>query len=74
MMPDVSGFDVVAMLHERPDTARIPTLVVTSRHVTREDRERLNGFVTAIIKKGDFGPDQLTGEIRRAMRGRKLVA
>jgi PAS domain S-box-containing protein len=74
MMPDVSGFDVVALLHEMPETAHIPTLIVTARHVNAEDRARLNGFVTAIMEKGDFRPGQLTGEIRRAMRGRKLVA
>jgi PAS domain S-box-containing protein len=74
MMPDVSGFDVVALLHDMPETAHIPTLVVTARHVNAEDRARLNGFVTAIMEKGDFRPGQLTGEIRRAMRGRKLVA
>ena len=74
MMPDVSGFDVVAQLHEQPDTARIPTLIVTARQVSRDDRARLNGYVTAILEKADFGPRQLTDEIRRAMRGRKLVA
>jgi PAS domain S-box-containing protein len=74
MMPDVSGFDVVALLHEQPDTARIPTLVVTSRNVTADDRARLNSYVSAIVQKADFGPEQLTDEIRRAMRGRKLVA
>jgi PAS domain S-box-containing protein len=74
MMPDVSGFDVVAMLRELPETARIPTLVVTSRQVSAADRARLNGFVTAIMEKGDFRPGQLSDEIRRAMRGRKLVA
>jgi CheY-like chemotaxis protein len=74
MMPDVSGFDVVALLHDQPDTARIPTLIMTARHVSAEDRARLNGFVAAIIEKADFRPTQLTDEIRRAMRGRKLVA
>jgi PAS domain S-box-containing protein len=74
MMPDVSGFDVVALLHDMPETAHIPTLIVTARHVNAEDRARLNGFVTAIMEKGDFRPGQLTDEIRRAMRGRKLVA
>ncbi|HUF51813.1 MAG TPA: response regulator, partial [Longimicrobiales bacterium] len=74
MMPDVSGFDVVALLHAQPDTARIPIIVVTSGNVTMDDRARLNGFVTAIMEKGDFRPGQLTNEIRRAMRGRKQVA
>jgi PAS domain S-box-containing protein len=74
MMPDMSGFDVVALLCGQPETARIPTLVVTSRQVNAEERSRLNGYVTAIMAKGAFSPGQLTNEIRRAMRGQKRVA
>jgi PAS domain S-box-containing protein len=73
MMPDVSGFDVVAALQEQPDTARIPVLIVTARHLDAADRSRLNGYVSAIMEKGDFGPGQLRDEVRRAMSGRKLV-
>jgi PAS domain S-box-containing protein len=73
MMPDVSGFDVVAALQEQPDTARIPVLIVTARQVDAADRSRLNGYVAAIMEKGDFGPGQLRDEVRRAMSGRKLV-
>jgi CheY-like chemotaxis protein len=40
MMPDVSGFDVVAALQEQPETARIPILVVTARQVSAADRTR----------------------------------
>jgi CheY-like chemotaxis protein len=70
MMPEVSGFDVVAALHERPDTASIPILVVTAKHVTADDRERLNGYVMTIMEKSDFDRDRFIGEVRRAMAGR----
>jgi CheY-like chemotaxis protein len=73
MMPGVSGFDVVAALHEGPETAHIPILVVTAMQITPENRARLNGYVTAIVEKGNFAPGQLTNEVRRAMAGRKLV-
>jgi hypothetical protein len=42
--------------------------------VNDKDRERLNGYVTAIMEKGDVGPGQLTDEVRRAMAGRMQVA
>ncbi|MEX2584607.1 MAG: PAS domain S-box protein [Gemmatimonadota bacterium] len=74
MMPQVSGFDVVAALHEQPDTATIPIVVVTSGDVTAADRDRLNGHVKAILEKASFDPGQLTNEVRRAMSGRRLVA
>jgi CheY-like chemotaxis protein len=74
MMPEVNGFDVVAALNERPDTARIPILVVTAKQITAEDRAQLSGFVTAIMEKGDFDRDRFIAEVRRAMSGRQLVA
>jgi PAS domain S-box-containing protein len=74
LMPYVSGFDVVTALQERPETARIPILVITSKQVTAEDRASLNGHVTAIMEKANFRPGRLTDEIRRATRGRKVAA
>jgi signal transduction histidine kinase/DNA-binding response OmpR family regulator len=74
MMPEVDGFDVVKALHEHPDTARIPILVVTAKQVTAEDRARLNGHVTAIVEKAVFDRDGILAEVRRSMAGRQLVS
>jgi PAS domain S-box-containing protein len=75
LMPEVSGFDVVEALNERPETARIPILIVTANSVNAEDRLKLNRYVMAIMEKADFGHDRLTAEVRRAMAGRRgLVA
>ena len=73
MMPEVDGFDVVRALHEHPDTAGIPILVVTSKQVTAEDRARLNGYVATIIKKAEFDREAFTAEVRRAVSGRQVV-
>ena len=74
MMPEVNGFDVVLALVQHPETARIPILVVTAKEVTREDRSRLNGYVSAIVEKGHFGPEGFATEVRRAMSGRQVAA
>jgi CheY-like chemotaxis protein len=74
MMPEVSGFDVVAALHRDPATASIPIVVVTAMEIAAEDRARLNGYVTAIVEKATFDPGQFAAEVRRAMSGRALVA
>jgi PAS domain S-box-containing protein len=74
MMPDVNGFDVVAALAERPDTARIPILIVTAKQITAEDRVKLRGNVTTIMEKAGFDADRLMAEVRRATTGRQLVA
>jgi len=71
MMPDVNGFDVVAALHDNPETAGIPILIVTSKTITPEDRDHLNGFVSTIMEKANFDGVRFAGEIRRAMSGRK---
>jgi CheY-like chemotaxis protein len=74
MMREVSGFDVVAALHEQADTARIPVVVVTAKELSGGDRARLAGSVTAIMGKADFDGDRFTAEVRRAMSGRHVVA
>jgi PAS domain S-box-containing protein len=66
LMPDVSGFDVVNAMRERPDTAAISIIVVTAKHLTDDDRHALNGYVT-LMNKGDFDRDRFTAEVRRAM-------
>jgi DNA-binding response OmpR family regulator len=73
MMPEVSGFDVVLALNEQTDTAQIPILVVTSKRITKEDRARLDGFVSSIVEKADYDRDRFTAEVRRAMSGRTAV-
>jgi CheY-like chemotaxis protein len=70
MMPEVSGFDVVSALSASPKTASIPVIVVTALDVSDAERAQLNGFVTAIMEKASFNPEDLTTEVRRAMAGR----
>ena len=74
IMPEVSGFDVVAALQEKPETARIPILVVTAKHVTPAERHRLNGYVMSIMEKANFDRDRLISEVRRALAGRHAIA
>jgi CheY-like chemotaxis protein len=73
MMPEVTGFDVVAALNEHADTARIPIVVVTAKTVTAKDRAALSRSVTAIMEKAGPDPDRFTAEVRRAMSGRRAA-
>jgi CheY-like chemotaxis protein len=72
MMPQVSGFDVVAALQEVSETAHIPVLVVTAKAISPDDRFKLNGYVSAIIDKANFNRDRFVSEIRRATSRRIL--
>jgi CheY-like chemotaxis protein len=73
MMPEVDGFDVVEALCERPDTARIPIVVVTAKSITTEERARLKGGVTSILGKAEFDGERFVAEVRRAMSGRRAA-
>jgi CheY-like chemotaxis protein len=73
MMPEVTGFDVVAALNEHADTARIPILVVTAKLITADDRVKLSRSVTTIMEQAGPDPDRFTAEVRRAMSGRQVV-
>jgi CheY-like chemotaxis protein len=70
MMPEVTGFDVVAALNEHPDTARIPVMIVTAKQITAGDRTKLSRYVATITEKAEFNPEHFTAEVRRAMSGR----
>ncbi len=66
-MPEVNGFDVVEALQDRPHTARIPIVVVTSKDLSATDRQRLNGHVLNIVGKADFNHGRFIGEVQRAL-------
>ncbi|HWE44139.1 MAG TPA: response regulator, partial [Gemmatimonadaceae bacterium] len=70
MMPEVSGFDVVAALSAHPGTAGIPILVITAALLTEAERARLNGFVATVMENNVFDDGRLAVEVRRAMSGR----
>jgi CheY-like chemotaxis protein len=69
-MPEVSGFDVVVALQGKPDTARIPILVVTAKQVTEQDRAALNrnsAKTINIVAKAGFNRVGFISEVRRAL-------
>ncbi len=71
MMPEVNGFDVVEALRRIPETARIPIVVVTAKHVTAKDRAALNtseGQAIRIVEKAGFNRVGFINEVRRALR------
>jgi len=74
MMPEVNGFDVVAALQDRKETARIPVVIVTAKPITESDRRRLNGYVLSIVDKASFDSNRFIGEVRRATAGRRVEA
>ncbi len=64
MMPEMDGFAFLAQLREMPAAKDIPVIVVTSLELTAEHRQRLNGGVQQILRKGSYSPEVLIDELR----------
>ncbi len=64
MMPEMDGFEFVAEFRRHEAWRAIPIIVITAKDLTREDRERLNGYVQKILQKGAHGRDELLAEVR----------
>jgi GAF domain-containing protein/CheY-like chemotaxis protein len=64
MMPEMDGFEFVAEFRRHEAWRSIPIIVVTAKDLSREDRDRLNGYVQKILQKGAHGRDELLAEVR----------
>ena len=70
MMPEVSGLDVVEALRQDAETASIPILVVTAKHITGVDRASLfahSSQVVHVVQKAGFDRETFLDEVRRAL-------
>ncbi|HEX9868237.1 MAG TPA: response regulator [Candidatus Tectomicrobia bacterium] len=54
LMPELDGFAVVERLRADPATATIPIVILTSKHLTSDEKARLNGKIACLARKGEF--------------------
>ena len=64
MMPEMDGFAFVTEFRRHEAWRAIPIVVITAKDLSRDDRERLNGYVEKILQKGAYGREQLLAEVR----------
>jgi DNA-binding response OmpR family regulator len=69
MMPGMSGFEVVTALKAKPETADIPILVVTSKDLTKAEKQELNGSVASVFRKGSLASVDIVTWLRQASQG-----
>ncbi len=63
MMPVMDGFELLSILENRKEWDHIPVVIITSKDLSLEERQRLNGTVRKIIQKGDFTPEKLLKQV-----------
>jgi CheY-like chemotaxis protein/anti-sigma regulatory factor (Ser/Thr protein kinase) len=69
MMPEMDGFEFLKHLRAKDDGYGIPVIVVTAKDLTTEDRLRLNGYMTTVLRKGEHSRDELLEEITSLVKG-----
>jgi signal transduction histidine kinase/DNA-binding response OmpR family regulator len=69
LMPGMDGFEVVEALRAEPDTKTVPVVILTSKSMTQQDKERLQGRITYVARKTEFDLSGLAGLLRWASTG-----
>jgi signal transduction histidine kinase/CheY-like chemotaxis protein len=66
MMPDVTGFEVLASLRSNPATAELPVAVLTAMDLSKADRNTLE-LAQAVLQKNTTSNSDLLTEVRRLL-------
>jgi CheY-like chemotaxis protein len=74
LMPGMDGFEVVEALRTDPDTKSVPVVILTSKSMTQQDKERLQGRITYVAHKTEFDLSGLAGLVRWASTSRQSPA
>ena len=65
MMPEVDGFKVLDSIRKVKETSEIPVLILSAKHVTKEELSFLQGnHISQLIQKGDIKRSELLNHIR----------
>ena len=65
MMPEMDGFEFLREFRRHAKFQSVPVLVLTGTELTEEDYRRLKEQTQQVLRKGDYGMDDLLTEIRR---------
>jgi PAS domain S-box-containing protein len=64
VLPQISGFELIDLLRNTPDWARIPIIVTTAMDLTSRESSQLQGCVEQILQKGSYNCEDLLRDIR----------
>jgi PAS domain S-box-containing protein len=64
IMPEMDGFEFSEEMRKNEDWRSIPVIILTSKDLTPEERDRLNGNVDRVLRKQRFAMPDLLREIQ----------
>ena len=74
MMPDVDGFKVLETLRNAEPTAHIPVLILTAKHITKEELKYLKrNNIHQLIQKGDVKRLELQNAVTTMLYPEKVA-
>jgi CheY-like chemotaxis protein len=66
MMPEMDGFEVLRQIRSREGSRHLPVLILTAKHVTREELSFLTGnHVHQLIQKGEVSRTELLNAVEK---------
>jgi DNA-binding response OmpR family regulator len=67
ILPDVSGFDLLAEWRANPSTAELAVFVLTSKDLTPAEKEYLESNSAALLRKSGRWQDALFQQLKQAV-------
>lgn len=68
MMPEMDGFEFITELRKVEKWQSIPVIVLTAKDLTEQDRQRLDGQIERIYRKGSYNRQTLLDEINKLVQ------
>ncbi len=74
MMPEVDGFQVLGAIRSMPKTSEIPVLILTAKHVSKEELKFLkSNHISQLIQKGSISKKDLLSSVDSMVSGMSTV-
>jgi CheY-like chemotaxis protein len=64
MMPEMDGFEFLTQFRKDERFTHTPVIVLTAKDLTEDDRDRLNGHVSQVLKKAAHNKDTILQQVR----------
>ncbi|MCP4257580.1 MAG: PAS domain S-box protein [Planctomycetes bacterium] len=68
LMPVMDGFTFLRKLRNEADWRHIPVVVITSKDITKEEKQLLKDRVVTVLKKGAYTREELLVQVSSAIR------